>query len=944
MVGYLTQTMSKLSTSKSNPPLAVALGEAQTLLTAQAQDRAKPRRFIRWPWGQLARWVDRLVRADQRLAAAYQAAQRAEHFAKPTVDKIAGAQVYGSGEAFRAGFGTCGGLLRGLSHIQWGYDYFAPLIEVGVKNFHFQAIRWSTHGSADSYRAPDPGTLYYLENWDKLFDEFDRAGATAVPQLQPLAWTGLPRWMKTKYADSLLQYEYEQAGVDGKVITQKAEHFVWMSPEIWGSVPSVQQGFADFCRGIVQQLGRHKSIIGWAVMNETGASAGSQMAYKHFSVQAFHKYLTQKYQTIEDLNEAWNSHYASFEEVPVEPPDENESEEAVLELDGTWRFAIDPDERGKEQGWERPDLDDSQWLDIQVPGYWEKQFGQYKEYDGYAWYRRSVAIPSDWAGKVIRFQCAGIDDDAEVFVNGTLVARNVGFNVPVNVEISGCINPGVENLIAIRVNDTFVDGGIYKSVTLTAQGTATPPPRFTQPQRQLDREMFAQEIQAGMCAYQSRVVHEADPQRPAFMKEWVLKTPVENPSTQLDSFIAAPAHFGAVGCDMYKSMGWYPMAIDLLRSTGQGKPIWLMETHYYSPVRDAPESLLQWTWSMAVRGLRSVYFWGVEVGSEHEGAVNDTGVAMAQMQHHFDALAPVLSARRKVQTAIYLPRDSEYLCDRDHIDSVWQQLWRLLNAINVPVDFIDDGQIAEGILDEYTCLLIPLAPYLPEATAGRVAAFVKAGGSVVMWAGSAVYDYQGSVQLEAPGWGLTDLFGARVLPKVPETAQLELRGPLSAEVIRCDSGTFTHRLALDRAVSLLDDGTGRVGISLNRVGEGRALLVAFDIGQLFGRADQRPRLAIARTVWGMLGRCGVNHALYCYESNCEAHLLERGSTAWLVLINHNGEEQTMTVTTRPASDRRLETVYDALTLDKTVLERTAVGQRGQYVVPAYGVRIIKVAG
>jgi len=918
--------------------VAAALGEADTLLAAQAQDRAHPRRFIWSLRGQKSYSVDRLVRADERLAQAWLAAARARRLSGPRMRKNAESQVAGTGEAFRVGFGLSGGVHRELLHLEWGIDYFEPLIDVGIRNFHLARIHWTVHAQPD-------GTTRHLGVWERLLDAFDQAGVTAVPQFRLHYWGTMPGWVERKYPDSFYEYEIEEAGVNGVVAKRTGRGVMWMAPDIWGAVSSLQRDFTEFCRQTVQQLKHHRCIVGWAGWNEPSASAHREFTRGPLALAGFRKYLRLKYRTIDELNRAWASDYASFDEVPGEAPGENvRTTIASLDLSGTWRFAVDPANRGYDHGWTAADFDDSSWATIQVPGYWEEQLAQYRNYDGFAWYRRIVTIPADWSGNIVRFECAGIDDDADIYVNGTLAARNVGYSVPISVECSGLVKPGEQNCIAIRVNDTYLNGGIYKPVMLSAESPTTPPPRFQQPQRQLDREMYAQENWAGICLDHSRVLRSADPLRPVFAKEWVLKTPTEDPSTQLDSFLLSRAHFDAVGCDMYKPMVWYPMAIDLLRSANHGKPIWLMETIYYSPAMNAPESLLQWTWAMAVRGLRSVYIWGDRWGYEGDDCINDFGVAMGKMQRHFDALSPILSARRRVETAIYMPRDSQFLCERGRIDSSWQQLWRLLNAINVPVDFVDDGRISAGELRQYRCLLVPHSPYMPPGTAQALQDYVTSGGSVLMWPGSVVYDYQGNVQPEAPGWGLVDLFGARMVPKTPQTAQVELRSSLCAEVINCDTGAFAARLLLQRAIPLVDDGAGRVAVSLNRVGRGHAVLMAVNIGELFARASERQRLAIGRLMWALLGRCGVKHALYCYQPDCEAHLLERDGAAWLVLINHTGQVQTMTVTTRPNSKRRLQTVYDALTLRKIALEMTAVGQRGRYVVPAYGVRIVKVAG
>jgi len=171
---------------------------------------------------------------------------------------------------------------------------------------------------------------------------------------------------------------------------------------------------------------------------------------------------------------------------------------SFLNLDGPWRFAVDPANKDKARaGWSRN-------LTTEVANYPNagllgEQFPKYKTYDGLAWYRREADIPAGWAGTIIRFRCDGLTTTRPFFINGKLAIKSYGYNTPINIDISKLIHPGRKNTIAICVNDTFVNGGIYKSIVLTAESAQTPPPRFKQPQRQLDREMFAQENAAGFA-------------------------------------------------------------------------------------------------------------------------------------------------------------------------------------------------------------------------------------------------------------------------------------------------------------------------------------------------------------------------------------------------------------------------------------------------------------
>ncbi len=151
---------------------------------------------------------------------------------------------------------------------------------------------------------------------------------------------------------------------------------------------------------------------------------------------------------------------AGFVEQPAE------SGGAGVDLAGTWRF-----QAGDDPAWKEPDVDDSAWRPIDVPAAWEN--AGLPKYDGIAWYRRSVVVPSNsyftTGPLVLRF--GAIDDADETFFNG----RKIGglgefppggasawdtmrlYAVPVDA-----IRFDATNWIAVRVNDNVKNGGIWK--------------------------------------------------------------------------------------------------------------------------------------------------------------------------------------------------------------------------------------------------------------------------------------------------------------------------------------------------------------------------------------------------------------------------------------------------------------------------------------------------
>jgi hypothetical protein len=127
-----------------------------------------------------------------------------------------------------------------------------------------------------------------------------------------------------------------------------------------------------------------------------------------------------------------------------------------VSLDGTWEFRMDPKDEGLAGKWfdagvPYPDK-------VQVPGNWQAQgFGEPKghlrhDYQGRAWYRRSVTVPADWAGKRIRIHLGGVTATGDVHVNGQKVGAVEDFVTPYEFDITDAVTIGAANVISIQVD------------------------------------------------------------------------------------------------------------------------------------------------------------------------------------------------------------------------------------------------------------------------------------------------------------------------------------------------------------------------------------------------------------------------------------------------------------------------------------------------------------
>jgi len=149
-------------------------------------------------------------------------------------------------------------------------------------------------------------------------------------------------------------------------------------------------------------------------------------------------------------------------------------------LQEMWKLKL-----GDDPAWSSVSCDDAAWAFAKAGTLWEDQgFGAY---DGFAWYRTSVVLPSQLKAKADRYggfllRLAKIDDADETFFNGT----KIGATGKMPPQYEGAWDADREyaippelirwdqtNVIAVRVYDAGGGGGIYgEAPELTLRGLA----------------------------------------------------------------------------------------------------------------------------------------------------------------------------------------------------------------------------------------------------------------------------------------------------------------------------------------------------------------------------------------------------------------------------------------------------------------------------------------
>ena len=148
--------------------------------------------------------------------------------------------------------------------------------------------------------------------------------------------------------------------------------------------------------------------------------------------------------------------------------------QAVLSLNGTWKFALSP----PTEFWLNSS-DPAAWPDTSVPGELVMQGFRISRDVEYP-YKRSVLIPSDFKGKRVILRFDGVYSYARVWVNGAMVREHHGGFTSWECDITNEVTPGEAAWITVGVTDRSDEisygsnyakhymGGILRDVKLIA--------------------------------------------------------------------------------------------------------------------------------------------------------------------------------------------------------------------------------------------------------------------------------------------------------------------------------------------------------------------------------------------------------------------------------------------------------------------------------------------
>lgn len=122
----------------------------------------------------------------------------------------------------------------------------------------------------------------------------------------------------------------------------------------------------------------------------------------------------------------------------------------TLNISGIWKFKKDSLHVGEKEQWFNGLKD---FRSIAVPGSWNDQFTDSRDYMDMVWYETESYIPSNWKGQSIFLRVGSAVYATKIWINGIPLGQHEGGHLPFAFEINSSIKWNAKNRITIQVEN-----------------------------------------------------------------------------------------------------------------------------------------------------------------------------------------------------------------------------------------------------------------------------------------------------------------------------------------------------------------------------------------------------------------------------------------------------------------------------------------------------------
>jgi hypothetical protein len=135
-----------------------------------------------------------------------------------------------------------------------------------------------------------------------------------------------------------------------------------------------------------------------------------------------------------------------------EHPRPDHFRESWINLNGTWDFRFDPEDKGEREGWQNGSASFSE--KILVPFSWGSPLSGVGDKADIGWYSRTVRVPREWDGKRVFLVIGASDWITTGWLDGKPLGSHRGGYTPFEFELTSLLTPGRDQRLVLRVDDT----------------------------------------------------------------------------------------------------------------------------------------------------------------------------------------------------------------------------------------------------------------------------------------------------------------------------------------------------------------------------------------------------------------------------------------------------------------------------------------------------------